>query len=220
MGRIIRVGLVDDHEIVRQGLVSLIKAQEGVRVLFDLSNGAELLEALKESTKPDVIILDIEMPGVDGRQALQVIHSKYPDIKVIMFSMHNRLDFISECISMGAHGFLSKDCDFDKMVDAIYSVHHKGFYLDEVVSKALVKNAQMKHKTFPNGFLKSPLDTIDIQIIDLICKGKNSIEIADIVCLSKRTVQGRRLRISKKTDTANTIELVVYAIKHGIFKIY
>ena len=220
MTRLIRIGLVDDHEIFRQGLVSLIKLQEGIRVLFQLSNGAELIEALKESTKPDVILLDIEMPGVDGRQALQVVRTKYPNIKVVMLSMHTKLDYISEFIALGAHGVLSKECDFDKLVDAIYGVHYKGFYLDEVVSKALVSNIRLLSKHMPAGLQTGPLDKVDLQIIELICQGKNSKEIAGEVCLSIRTVQGRRLRISKKTETSNTIELVIYAIKHGIYKIY
>jgi len=215
----IRVGIAEDHLIVRQGLVSLIKEQEGMRVLFDVSNGAELLEKLKENTKPDVILLDIEMPAVDGRQALKVISEKYPEIKVIMLSMHSKYDFISECISLGAHGFLSKDCDFEKVVDAIYGAIFKGFYFDDIVSRALVASVKTTSNNVVASQHSNTLDTIDIQIIELVCQGKNSKEIGKIIYLSERTVEGRRLRIAKKTNTENIIELVVFAIKNGIFKI-
>ncbi len=215
----IRVGLTDDHEIIRQGMASLIKEQEGMRVLFHVSNGSELLDRLKEETKPDVILLDLEMPIVNGQQALKIIVQKYPQIKVLILSMHYQLDFINECVANGAHGYLSKDCDFEKIVDAIYAVVFKGFYFDEKVSKALFSNVVNNE----SGILFKPenlLDPVDVEIIQLICSGKNTKEVAEAVFLSERTVEGRRLKIYKKTNSNNIVELVVYAIKHNIFEIY
>lgn len=215
MRRMIRIAIADDHKLVREGLVALIRTEEKIRVLYDVSNGAELIEKLQKETKPDVILLDIEMPGVDGRQALQYITNKYSWIKVLILSMHTQLDFIHECIAKGAHGFLSKDSDFEKIVDAIYAAHCKGFYFDDVVSKALVTNVRKADIVLPNL-----LDTVDIEIIKLVCQGKTSKEIGEIVFLGERAVEGRRLRISKKTNTSNLVELVVYAIKNDIFKVF
>lgn len=219
MRRKIRVGIAEDHEVLRQGLIALFKAQGDIRTLFDVSNGAELLEALRDPTKPDVILLDLDMPAVDGRQALKLITQRYPDIKVIILSQHTQLDFINECIALGAHGFLSKDCDFDKILDAISAAVFKGFYFDDVVSKALVADVRNKRNTveITQGNL---IDTIDIQIIQLICQGFSNKKIAKELFLSERTIEGRRLRISNKTGTNNVVELVIYAIKHGIFRIY
>jgi len=155
------------------------------------------------------------MPGVDGRQALPLIIKKYPDIRVLILSMHSQLDFINECIALGAHGFLSKDSDFDKIIDAIYAATHNGFYFDDFVSKALVSNIKRQE-----DYTLNILDSVDLEIIHLICKGKTSKEIADTIFLGERAVEGRRLRISKKTNTNNLVELVVYAIKHKIFKVY
>lgn len=213
-----RVGLAEDHNIVRQGLVSLLKIEESTRVLFDVSNGAELLEELKKDVKPDVILLDLEMPILDGRKALEIITSKYPFIKVIILSMHTKLDFISECIAIGAHGFLSKDNDFDIIVDAIHAVIVKGFYFDENVSKSLV--TELRRKPLPTNGFTEPLNAVDIQVIQLICEGHKTPKIAELLFLSQRTIEGRRLNIYRKTQTSNLVELVVYAIKNGIYKIY
>jgi DNA-binding NarL/FixJ family response regulator len=211
----IRVAIADDHTILREGLVALINLQPKTRVIIEAGNGAELLESMKADPKPDVVLLDLEMPGVDGKQALKVIVNKYPDVKVLILSMHTQLDFIHESIYYGAHGFLTKDSNIEKITDAIYAVTFKGFYFDNVVSKALVASVKQQ-KTIP----VNTLDEIDIQIIEMICNGKTSKEIAELVFLGERTIEGRRLRIHKKTETNNLVELVVYAIKHKIFLIY
>lgn len=216
--RKIRIAIAEDHEIVRHGLKTLINLKEELRVIFDVGNGAELIDKLKGNIKPDVILLDIEMPAVDGREALRLISHKYPSIKVLMLSMHTKFDYIHECIALGAHGFLTKSTDFEKMIDAIYSVVYKGFYFDDKVSKALLMNAR-RTEVPPVTPDSKPLDTVDLEVINLICRGFSTAEIADKLFKSSRTIDGRRNRIAIKTGTKSPVELVVYAIKHQIFKI-
>lgn len=216
--RKIKIGIAEDHDVVRQGLVSLFKEENNIKVLFDVRNGVELVDCMKRNSKPDVVILDVEMPVLDGRRSLEILVEKYPYTKFLMLSMHTSLDYIHECIALGAHGFLSKESDFEQILDAVQTVAKKGFYFNDIVSKALVAAS---HASTSNNNIEEAnmLDPVDLQIIELICMGKTNGEISEEIHLSTRTIEGRRLRISKKTETANLVQLVVYAIKNGIYKI-
>lgn len=218
MAKTIKIGIAEDHDLVRQGLVALFEDEPGVKVKFDVENGAKLLEELK-SNKVDVVLLDLDMPVVDGREALQVITDRYSKLKAIIVSMHYEENFIAECIAEGARGFLPKNCDFEKVVEAIHMVHEKGFYFDEKVSQTLVSEVLRKNSN--NGIRpnRNPLTVREIEIIKLVCEGKKNREIAELLHLSSRTVEGHRQKIFEKTDTSNIAELVVFAIKNEIFAI-
>jgi DNA-binding NarL/FixJ family response regulator len=213
----IRIGLVEDHKIVRQGVVSLLEDEPEIHVQFDVSNGLEALEAIKKK-KIDVLLLDIEMPILDGKQTLKKVMEKYTDISVIMFSAYNEIAVVSECIAFGAKGFLPKNCDYNKLLDAISSVHEKGFYFDDVVSKALVSDV-LSRRQYTIDKVQNPLSTRELSIIILICDGLKNKDIAEKLFISIRTVEGHRKKIAEKTETTNVVELVVYAIKHGIYKV-
>lgn len=213
----IKIGLVEDHHIVRQGVVSLLEDESNILVQFDVSNGLEALETLKKK-KIDVLLLDIEMPILDGRQTLKRVVEKYKDISVIMFSAYNDIAVISECIMLGAKGFLPKNCDYAILLDAISSVYEKGFYFDEVVSKVLVTDIlKRNNNTFNQA--RNPLSSRELEIVVLICKGYKNKDIADHLFISIRTVEGHRNKIAEKTETNNVVELVVYTIKHGIYSV-
>lgn len=213
----IRIGLVEDHKVVRQGIVSLLEDEPDIHVQFDVSNGLEALEAIKKK-KIDVLLLDIEMPILDGKQTLKKIMEKYTDISVIMFSAYNEIAVVSECIAFGAKGFLPKNCDYNKLLDAITSVHEKGFYFDDVVSKALVSDV-LSRRQYTIDKIQNPLTTRELGIIILICDGLKNKDIAEKLFISIRTVEGHRKKIAEKTETSNMVELVLYAIKHGIYKV-
>lgn len=213
----IKIGLVEDHIMVRQGLVSLLEDEPEIRVQFDVSNGSEALEALKKK-KIDVLLLDIEMPIMDGKQTLKKVLERYTDISVIMFSAYNEIAVVSECIALGAKGFLPKHCDYSKLLDAITAVHEKGFYFDDVVSKALVSDILNRNNNTINH-IQNPLSAREMEIIPLICEGFKNKDIAEKLFISIRTVEGHRKKIAEKTDTSNVVELVLYAIKNGIYKV-
>jgi DNA-binding NarL/FixJ family response regulator len=214
MSKYINIGIADDHLLLRQGLVSLLKEYSDLKVIVDVNNGRELMEALK-SNKPDIILLDIEMPVMNGREALEKITLKYPHIKVIIMSMHFNDAYIIEFIKNGACAFLPKNCDVDKILDAILSVYELGYYYDHRVSLAmanLLKNSpfDIADLTIDTEFTKRELD-----ILKLICQKKTNTQIATALNLSTRTVEGHRYRISKKTNTNSTLELIEYALEHN-----
>lgn len=217
MQRKIKIGFVEDHEMVRQGIVLLLKEESALSLLFDVSNGAEVLEILKKK-RPDILLLDIEMPLIDGKIVLKTISEKYPEIKVIMISAHSDRTEIVECIALGARGFLPKHADFDKIVDAVFSVYETGYYFDEFVSKALVSEIlSNRNQSIPS--VSIALTIQEIEIIKMVCSGMKNWEIGERLFLSKRTIEGYRNRISIKTNTTNVVELLHYAIKHGIYQI-
>ena len=211
----IKIALAEDHQLVRQGMVSLLSEEPGIDVVFDVSNGAELLEELK-SKKVDVILLDLDMPIISGQQALKVIVKKYPETSVIIISMHYADEFISECVTAGARGFLPKNCDIEKVVDAIYAVNEQGYYFDDNVSKAILYKLVGKKDVSPKSG-NEIMSEREIQIVELLCEEKTTNEISEILSLSPRTVETYRNRIFDKTKSKNVVGVVLYAIKYGIY---
>lgn len=217
MTKLIHIGIADDHLVLRQGLISVLKEYENLNVIISASNGKELLDALK-TNKPNIILLDIEMPVMSGREALDKIHAKYPKIKVIIMSQYFEDGYIIDFIKNGACAFLPKNCDIDKIVDVINYVHEHGYYYDNKVSAAMA--AMLKRTPNENVILVNNLFTKqELIIIKLICYKKSNAEIANELFISVRTVESHRYKISKKTCTKNTIELIDYATLNGMLKI-
>lgn len=218
MKKKIKLGLAEDHELVRQGMVALLQREKGLRVVFDVSNGSLLLDTLRDKFV-DVVLLDLDMPIINGTQALKIIKEKYPDIKVIIISMLYDDEFIWESIELGANGFLAKNCDFEKVVDAIYAVNNNDFYFDERISRALVttiRNGVEGRPIIPGYPIITPREH---KIIELICEEKKNQEISDILCISIRTVETHRKQISEKIGAKNSMGIIKYALKHGLYKL-
>jgi len=212
----IKIGIADDHVILRQGLISILKEYPHLDILLDVNNGQELMLEL-EKQLPDIILLDIEMPIMNGKDALELIQLKYPSIKVMMMSMYFNDSYIIEFIKNGACAFLPKNCDIDKLVDAINTVYERGHYYDEKISEVIInvlKQLPPIHKLIPK---KLDLTNRELEIIELICSKKTNNEIANLLHLSVRTIEGHRYNISKKTNTTNTLELIEYAAKNNLF---
>lgn len=210
----INIAITEDHDLMRQGMIALLKEEEGINILFDVGNGRLLLDKLK-ITQPDIILLDIAMPEMDGKEAIEIICKLYPKIKVIIISTHYNDTHIAEMIMKGARGFLPKACDIEKVVDAIYSVYDTGFYFDNKVSKSLVHKLQSTHNI--NSIISdNSLSEREVAILKLICQEKSNQEISDLVFLSKRTVEWHKNNILAKTKSKNIVGLVKYAIRHKI----
>jgi DNA-binding NarL/FixJ family response regulator len=217
MAKPINLAIVDDHSLFRDGLIALLKEFDNINIVFDVSNGKELLAELKLK-KPDVILLDIEMPTMNGKEALYIINLKYSKIKVIMMSSHFNDDYIFEFIKNGACAFLPKNCDIEIILKAINSVFELGYYYDDKVSNAiasLLQNPPISENLIPDIFFTSR----EIEILKLINSKKSNYEIADTLYVSVRTIEGHRYRISKKTKTNSPIELMDYINKSNLFKI-
>jgi two-component system response regulator DegU len=208
------LALVDDHDLFLKGLNSLLKEYEELEILFQATDGNDLLNKLKNK-QPQVILLDIRMPGMDGIEALGQVRQKYPNIKIIMLTQHTEDQIIYHLMEKGANGFLAKNTDIEIVVDAIYSVIEKGYYFNDPVSKALAKGAS-NHKKAVLPFNACSLSDREIEVVKLICKQMTIKEIAETLCLSPRTIDTYKENIFQKTGAKNNVGVVFYAIQYNL----
>jgi DNA-binding NarL/FixJ family response regulator len=213
----IKIVIVDDHQLVRGGYKSIIDDYPKYIVIGEAGNGKELLDFLKEN-KPDVILLDIEMPVMDGFKAFEEIRKFHPQIKVIIVSMHFEDAFISHFFMNGANGYLPKSCEARQLSEAIDAVVKENYYLNSTISKVFLLDMLMQKKS------KSVFDEIKMsytqsEILKMICDEKSYKEIAAKLNLSLHAVDYHRREILSKTKQSSVIGLVKYAIKNGIAKV-
>lgn len=210
-----KVMLVDDHKLFRKGLRMLIDALSRFEVGGEASNGVEFLNML-DLSKPDIVMLDIAMPEMDGIEAARLALMKYPDLRIITLSMFGEQDYYFKMVDAGVKGFLLKNSDFSEVKMALETVMEGGNYF----SRELLMNLVNSLKNSPEELTPdSPLSDREKEIILLICKGMSTQEIADSLCLSKRTVDSHRANILLKTGCRNTASLVVYAIKEKLVEL-
>tara|TARA_B110000285_G_C15036195_1_gene569383 strand:- start:152 stop:808 length:657 start_codon:yes stop_codon:yes gene_type:complete len=213
----IKIAIAEDHQLMRQGMVSLLKEEEHLDVVFDVGNGQELLDELK-SQPVDIVLLDLDMPIISGQQALKIIQKKHPSTLVIIISMFYSDDFISECITTGARGFLPKNSDIEEVINAIDSVYAQGYYFDDKISKALLHKLVSEENVKPL-FMNDELTEKEIEIIKLICEGNSNKEISVILQNSVRTIENHRNNIKEKSNSKNSAGIVIYAIKKGYYRV-
>lgn len=208
------IAVVDDHSVFREGLVSLLKEYEDFEVVLQASNGKELLKGIKK-TKPDIILLDIEMPIMDGIETTIQLKKKHPSIKIIILTMHTEEGLVFDLMGKGANGFVPKDKSVEFVVDAIYAVLEKGFYYNDAVAKAVIDGVR-NNQTIKKSFHQTSLSKREIEIVKLICKQHTSREIAEMLNLSYRTIEAHKYNILDKTKSTNTAGVVLYAIEHHL----
>lgn len=219
MNQIINIGIAEDHDLVREGLVLLLKDQKGINVLFAASNGQELIEQIK-ITKPNIILLDLEMPIMSGKEALEKIKLRFPKIKVIIVSAFFQDSLIIEYVKRGVHGFLAKNCKIEMLVDTIRKVDEQGKYFDSRVSMIIANElAEPKSSITGSELLENDLNEKERTIIKLICQHKTSEEIAVILLLSKKTIDYHRGKIMRKTNSSNVAALITYALQQKIISL-
>jgi DNA-binding NarL/FixJ family response regulator len=206
-----RLVLADDHAMFRQGIKKILEENGGVKVIGEASDGLELLNLLNKIT-PDAVILDISMPTIRGIEATREIKSVYPDIKILILTMHKRKEYLYHCLSAGAEGYLLKEDADTELYAAIKKVQEGGVYISPILSEELTDDFVRMCR----GDLKLPSDKLtsrEREVVKLIAEGKKNREIADLLCISIRTVENHRANIMKKLKLKNTSELVKYAIR-------
>lgn len=217
----IRIVLVDDHTIIRDGIKATLKDQKNFKVIGEASNGKEAIEFVKLEA-PDVVIMDITMPEMNGIEAAEVIARKYPDSKVIILSMHDDETYILKSVEAGAYGYLLKDVDKEEFIKAIKAVYNGEKYFNTNISSVLVSGYLNRIKGMDTKLAPlAPSDEYDLTkrergILKMIADGKNNREIADGLGISIRTIETHRANIMKKLKVKNAVELVRVAIEDKI----
>ena len=211
----IKVAIADDHTLFRTGVKMSLSARKDIQMVAEAENGMQLLNLLKH-IHPDVVLLDIQMPIMDGLTTLPEIKKLYPEIKVIMLSMHNDHSMISRMMEIGANSYLTKESGADKIYEAVRSVYENEFFFNELTNKALLSG--LRNKTYNDAGRPADvqLSEKEITILKLMCDEKSTKEIADIVDLSPRTVEAIRDKLKTKTGTKSMAGLVMYAVKAGL----
>jgi DNA-binding NarL/FixJ family response regulator len=210
----LHIHLVDDHRLFRQGLRMLIENIPEVEKITESDNGQEFLDSLSFSM-PDLVLIDIEMPVLNGIEATRKALQINPELKIIALSMYGDEDYYYQMIDAGARGFVIKNTDFNEVKKAIFSVLDQNNYFSEELLYALIRNIKSHKTETPENVLSDR----EKDILFEICKGLSNQEIADKLEISKRTVDKHRCNILLKTGCKNTASLVIYAMKHRLIEI-
>jgi DNA-binding NarL/FixJ family response regulator len=210
----IKIVIADDHTSVRQAYVSSLLAMPQFEIVGQAENGQKLLSLIQQ-VKPDIVLLDIEMPVMNGIEVLDKVRNSGTKVKCIILSMYSNEGIIAKCTAWGACAYLNKGCDIDEIFKAIIEVHEKGYYFTTSSSQVVIKSISRMYKKM-HQYGNSLLTERELEIIQLICSGKTNKEIADEVFLAASTIDFHRQNIYRKTNCKNLSELVKYAIRTGI----
>lgn len=210
----IKILIADDHQIMREGLRSMLNQEPDFEVIGEAENGREALEII-EKTFPNVVIMDINMPDMNGTEATRQIHAKYPDTRVIALSMHSDRFYVSQMLKAGASGYLLKDCSKNDIIKAVRVVAKNKSYLSPEITGIIIEDYVQSNK--PEKSEESiELTKKEREILQLLTEGKTSKEIASQLNIAQKTVEAHRVNIMKKLNIHNVAELTKYAIRHGI----
>ena len=197
----IKIFLADDEELFRKGIVFLLQREENIEILFEASNGSDLVEKLKTTDiLPDIILMDLKMPLLNGVEATKIIHKDFPQIRIIALTSYNTKSFIANMIDVGAASYLVKSSSPKDMLKTINEVAEKGFYYNETVMEVIHQDILSKNTS--RTLLDEDFLTLrEKEVLELICKQHSSTEIADMMNVSTRTVDGHRNSLLQKTNS-------------------
>lgn len=212
----IKLAVVDDQHLVREGLIALLKEFDDLEVVMEASNGRELLEQLQHH-QPHVILLDFDMPVMGGIETTELVKKSYPDIKIIIVTMYSEEELMIHLMERGANGFMQKDQHISMLIDAIHAVQSNNYYFNDHISMAMLKRlANIKKSTAVHDPVA--LTEREIEIVKLICKELSNKEIAEKLYLSHRTIDSYREKLMQKIGAKNTAGIVIYAVKHNLIE--
>lgn len=212
---IIQYIIADDHKIFRQGLKMTLADDHKIKCTGEAADGKELLTLLQQA-QPDVVLLDLKMPQMDGLEVLKEIRDKYEELKVIVLTMFDDEHFILHMMEAGANGYLLKNAEPAEIKNAIHAACENGYYFNDLVNTVMLKKIVQQNK-MPARFKETiKLNEKEIEILKLICQEHTAAEIGKKIFLSTRTVEGLRSVLLEKIGVRNTAGLVMYAVKNGI----
>lgn len=212
----IKIILVDDEILFRKGISFLLGREKNIEIIFEASNGDELISFLS-STKnhPDIIIMDLKMPVINGVEATKIIHEEFPDLKIIALTSYDSKSFVANMIDVGAVSYLIKNATPQELLTTINEVASKGFYYTDYVMQIIQDNL-LTNKKAKSNFDTNFLSSRELEVLKLICSQKSTVEIAEQLFISPRTVEGHRNNLLLKTESKNIAGLVVYAVQNDI----
>lgn len=211
----IHILVSDDHSIVRQGLISLLNDQPDMRVVGEASNG-QIAVAKALDLKPDVVILDIAMPKMNGIEAAKRIKRKSPRTKIIILSMYSHEHYIHELMETGISGYLLKDVNGRDIINAIHAAMNNETFLSPSISKVLVETYRSPHKATSAEERYKGLSNREREVFQLIAEGHSTRQIADMLCVSISTIKSHRSKIMEKLDLDRPVKLARLAIQLGL----
>lgn len=217
MSKTIKIILVDDEILFRKGISFLLGREPNIDIIFEASNGNELISFLQnnKNNHPDIIIMDLKMPGINGVEATKIIHVEFPKLKIIALTSYDSKSFVANMIDVGAVSYLIKNVTPQELIITINEVAEKGFYYTDYVMKIIqddVLTAKKTKSALDNNFLTAR----EFEVLKLICSQKSTAEIAEKLFISPRTVEGHRNNLLLKTESRNIAGLVVYAVQNEI----
>lgn len=209
-----KIILADDHRIIREGIRNLLSQEQDFKVVGEASDGREVVR-LNQELQPDVLIMDITMPNLNGIDATRQIIKQNPETKIIALSMHSDHHFVAEMLQAGATAYLLKDCVSDELVQAIRLVCQGKTYLSPEIASLLVKDyrSQVQQTSTPKSVTLSPRER---EVLQLLAEGHSTKNIAEKLFLSVKTIEAHRAQIMRKLDIHNVAELTKYAIREGL----
>lgn len=219
MNKKIKVGLVEDQLLFRTGMKAILSSWPEIEVVFESPNGYSVIDSLKAGTNlPDVMLIDLSLPPngkteYSGSHLTKDLIEHFPQVMVLILSVHDDENFIARLIEQGAHGYLVKECDPQEVYDAIVSVHTRGSYINERTLRAIQRNMGKKIKPMKNF---ADITRREVDILKLTCQQYTAEEIAEKLFISVKTVNGHRNNLLQKTGSRNVTGLVIYAIKNQI----
>ena len=214
----IRVLVVDDHTIVRDGICALLALTADIEVVGEATNGSEALKMVKE-LNPDVVIMDIAMPIMGGLEATRRINKEFPRTKILVLTQHDDKEYVFPVIESGASGFISKAAASSELVSGIRAVYRGDSYLSPAVAKLLVVNYQRTAGKHTGQDFYDQLTQRERDVLKLLVEGYSTKEIADTLIITPKTVEGHKTNLMAKLGIHNRIELVKYALRKGIITI-
>lgn len=210
--------LVDDHVLLRQGLANLIKTFEGYEVLFEADNGLDLIEKLNNH-KPAAVLLDINMPKMDGFKTAAWLKQNHPSIKILALSMSDEEETIIKMLQAGAHGYILKNTTPDELKNGLDAVITKGYYLNEAIGVNVFNSLTHKSNKPEDYFDIKTLNKKEIQFIKLSCTELSYLEIAEKMAISPKTIDFYKVNLERKIGIKNRVTLALFALKNGIVKL-
>lgn len=211
---LIKVGMADDHILLRNALASLINNSGECSVIFECSNGNELINKIKSGAQPDVVILDLNMPEMNGHQTALYLQKNNPEIKILMLTMYDSELALIRLLKAGVKGFMKKDIHPTELMHAIHSVHIHGYYYSAQTSSKLA--GLFRDETTAQSIDKIMLSEIELEFLKYVCSELTYKEIASELKMNPRAIDGMRDNLFTKLDVKSRVGLAMYAIKHGI----